>query len=85
MEKQQKHQKSGHHHEHDHHAMMIRDFRLRFWVSLIITVPILVLSPMIQELAGLRIYLWFFQLCSFRFVIVCLFLRRMAFFKGSGG
>lgn len=44
---------SGHGHEsHDHHAMMIRDFRKRFWISLIITVPILVLSPMIQELLG---------------------------------
>lgn len=35
-----------------HHAMMIKDFRKRFWVSLIITVPILILSPMIQGLLG---------------------------------
>ncbi len=48
----------GHNHSsHDHsghHAMMIRDFRKRFWVSLAFTVPILVLSPMIQELLGYR-------------------------------
>lgn len=34
---------------HDHHRMMIEDFRKRFWVSLIISVPILVFSPMIQQ------------------------------------
>jgi len=33
---------------HDHHAMMVKDFRKRFFVSLIIMVPILLLSPMIQ-------------------------------------
>jgi len=32
---------------------MVADFRKRFWVSLIITVPILILSPMIQKLTGL--------------------------------
>ncbi len=37
---------------HDHHKMMIRDFRKRFWVSLIITIPILVFSPMIQGFLG---------------------------------
>lgn len=44
---------SGHGHEgHDHHAMMIRDFRKRFWVSTIISIPILVFSPMIQNFLG---------------------------------
>ncbi|MFP4442163.1 MAG: copper-translocating P-type ATPase [Spirochaetia bacterium] len=36
----------------EHHKMMIRDFRKRFVVSLIITVPILVFSPLIQEFLG---------------------------------
>lgn len=44
----QEHQ--GHH--EGHHAQMIADFRKRFWISLIITVPIVVLAPMIQELLG---------------------------------
>ena len=44
----------GSHDHSGHHAMMIRDFRKRFWVSLAFTVPILVLSPMIQELLGYR-------------------------------
>jgi Cu2+-exporting ATPase len=38
----------------EHHAHMVADFRKRFWVSLIITVPILLLSPMIQEFLGFR-------------------------------
>lgn len=33
----------------NHHAMMEQDFRRRFFISLIITVPILVLSPTIQD------------------------------------
>lgn len=35
------------------HSSMIDDLKKRFWVSLIITVPILILSPTIQELVGL--------------------------------
>ncbi|MFZ7112911.1 MAG: heavy metal translocating P-type ATPase [Desulfatiglandales bacterium] len=38
----------------DHHAHMVADFRMRFWVSLGITIPILVLSPMIQAFLGIR-------------------------------
>ena len=39
---------------HDHHAHMAMDFRNRFWISLILTLPILVLSPMLQMLVGLQ-------------------------------
>ncbi|MGZ8889199.1 MAG: heavy metal translocating P-type ATPase [Halobacteriota archaeon] len=35
-----------------HAGHQIADFRRRFWVSLIITIPILILSPSIQSLAG---------------------------------
>ncbi|MCO5251907.1 MAG: cadmium-translocating P-type ATPase [Candidatus Kapabacteria bacterium] len=45
--------KSDHQHgNHDHHAMMIEDFKKRFWISMVITLPIVVLAPMIQELVG---------------------------------
>ena len=37
---------------HDHHKMMIKDFKKRFWVSLILTIPVLILSPMIQGFFG---------------------------------
>ena len=38
----------------DHHAHMAAEFRKRFWISLVLTLPILVLSPMLQTLVGLR-------------------------------
>ncbi|AEB30720.1 copper-transporting P-type ATPase [Carnobacterium sp. 17-4] len=38
-----------------HHAMMIKDFKKRFWVSLILAVPISILSPMFQMLFGYEI------------------------------
>lgn len=50
---------SGHkaHREHEGHSRheghSIEDFRRRFWISLIITIPILLLSPMLQHWAGL--------------------------------
>ena len=37
---------------HDHHKMMIEDFKKRFWISLVLTVPILVFSPMLQGFFG---------------------------------
>lgn len=37
---------------HDHHKMMIEDFKKRFWISLVLTIPILVFSPMIQGFFG---------------------------------
>lgn len=37
-----------------HHAHMVADFRRRFWISLILSVPVLFLAPMLQELAGVR-------------------------------
>jgi Cu2+-exporting ATPase len=47
------HQKGGSGHQ-SHHAHMVADFRRRFWVSVILTVPILALSPLIQGLLGIR-------------------------------
>jgi len=38
--------------EHDHHAMMERDFRRRFWIILVLSVPVLLLSPTIQGWFG---------------------------------
>lgn len=53
----QKHEKhEGHHNHQDHHRMMIRDFKKRFWISLVVTIPILLLSPMIQEWLGMELH-----------------------------
>ncbi len=47
-----RHQQGAKH--HDHHAHMIAQFRRRFWISLILTIPILLLSPMLQTLFGIE-------------------------------
>ena len=39
----------------NHHEMMIKDFKRRFFVSLVVTVPLLILSPMIQEWTNISI------------------------------
>src|SRR5690625_2385821 len=41
----------GHHGHHDH-GDMVEDFKKRFFISLIITIPILALSPMLQGWIG---------------------------------
>ena len=70
----------GHDHQqhshHDHHAHMIEDFKKRFWVSLVLTVPVLILSPMIQSFLGIS---WGFP--GDRFVLFGL--ASFAFFYGG--
>lgn len=40
---------------HNHHVMMIADFRKRFYIVLVITVPVMLLSEMIQHWLGIHI------------------------------
>jgi len=42
------------HHGGNHHAQMVKDFRRRFRVSLLLSIPILALSPMVQTFFGLE-------------------------------
>lgn len=43
----------GHgHHGHHNHGDMVEDFKKRFFISLIVTIPILVFLPMIQGFMG---------------------------------
>ncbi len=44
-----RHQKKG----HNQHAHMLTDFKIRFWISLTVSIPVLVLSPMIQSFIGI--------------------------------
>jgi P-type Cu2+ transporter len=67
---------------HDHHAMMIEDFKKRFYVVLILTVPIMLLSPMIQQFMGVN---WAFlgsNYILFTLSSVVFFYGGMPFFKG---
>lgn len=40
---------------HDHHAMMIDDFKKRFYIVLLLTVPVMLLSQMIQHWLNIHI------------------------------
>ena len=42
------------HNRSAHHGHMIEDFKKRFWISLGITIPILLLSPLVQQFLGLK-------------------------------
>ena len=73
------------HSHHDHHRMMMQDFKRRFIVSLIITLFILPLSPMIRGLLSIEKWVSFpydswvlFALSSFIF-----FYGGWPFLKGS--
>jgi len=61
---------------HDHHKMMVEDFKRRFYITLIITIPVLLLSPMIQQ--------WFHFNITFQGSTYLLFaLSTIVFFYGG--
>jgi Cu2+-exporting ATPase len=49
-----KHENHGGHAHHEHHEHMVQDFKKRFWISLILTIPVLLLSPLVQGLLGIE-------------------------------
>ena len=65
------------HHEH-HHMNMVKDFKIRFWVSLALTVPVLLLSPIIQGFLGLSRQLAFNDSAYFLF-----FFSSIIYFYGG--
>lgn len=70
------HNPSHGHMGHDHHKMMIQDFKQRFWISSLLTIPVLLLSPMIQSWIGLH---WRFNGDN----IVLFILSSIIFFYGG--
>ena len=71
--------KHGH---HDHHANMVADFRKRFWISLILTIPVLILSPMIQEFLGFALRFKGDLFLGFLFSSLIYFYGGWPFLKG---
>jgi Cu2+-exporting ATPase len=61
---------------HDHHAMMIADFKKRFFVVLVLTLPIMLLSTMIQHFIGVN---WQFSGSSY----ILFALSTVVFFYGG--
>ena len=69
---------------YDHHAMMELDFRKRFFVSLIITGPILILSPTIQQWFNFTIpHFPGYDYVLFGLATVIAFYGGWPFFKGG--
>lgn len=69
---------------HDHHKMMIADFKRRFYINLILTVPIMLLSHMIQQWLGIRINFQGSQYVLFVLSSIVFFYGGMPFLKGLG-
>ncbi|MBU2556210.1 MAG: copper-translocating P-type ATPase [Bacteroidetes bacterium] len=76
------HKEHTDHNHHEHHAMMILDFRKRFWVSICITAPILVLSPMIQNLLGYQLVFSYSAYVLFAFSTFVYFYGGWPFLTG---
>lgn len=75
------------HEEHsagNHHMMMLQDSKRRFWISLCLSLPVLLLSPMIQSFLG---YTMSFQGVSILVLVVSTFIYfygGWSFLKGGG-
>src|SRR5699024_3156851 len=63
-------------HDHHDHGDMVEDFKKRFYISLIVTIPILVLSPMIQGFIGVD---WRFSYDQYILIVLATFI----FFYGG--
>ena len=80
---------NGHNGDHDgghqdHHAHMVADFRRRFWISLVLSIPIVLLAPLIQEFMGVKGQ-WDFtgdSYVQFGFSTVVFFYGGWPFLKG---
>lgn len=81
-----KHHSNEKHNSHDnhgaHHEHMIQDFKKRFWISLIITLPIVVLAPMIQDLLGYQFRFNGDRYVQFALSSIIFFYGGWAFLKG---
>ena len=71
-----------HHGHEDHHRMMIRDFRKRFWISTLLSVPVLLLSPMIQKFLGIELVFTGSTMLLFALSSVVYFYGGRPFLKG---
>jgi len=54
IEEKETHMHNQHHDHADHHQQMVLDFKKRFIISALVTIPILLLSPLIQQLFNFR-------------------------------
>ncbi|MBU1822680.1 MAG: cadmium-translocating P-type ATPase [Bacteroidetes bacterium] len=72
----------GHGGGHDHHAMMIEDFKKRFWVTLVLSVPVILLSPMVQHILGFTLNVPYADYIAFGLSTVIYFYGGWPFLTG---
>lgn len=72
----------GHGGHGDHHRMMIEDFKRRFWVSLILSIPVIVLSPMVQHILGFELDVPFAGYITFGLSTIIYFYGGWPFLTG---
>lgn len=70
------------HSQDDHHKMMLQDFKKRFIVSIFLTIPILVLSPLIQSFLGIEFVFQGRNILLFIFSSLIYFYGGWPFLKG---
>ena len=68
---------------HDHHAMMEADFRRRFWVVLALTIPVLLLSPTIQQWFGFSLTFPGYRYLLFAMATVITIYGTWPFYKNA--
>lgn len=88
-EHKQDHHKEDHsqhnhkdHSHHDHHKHMIADFRRRFWISMVLTIPVVVLAPMIQELLDYELRFTYDRYVQFGLSTIVFLYGGWPFLKG---
>lgn len=72
-----------HGHGHHDHGDMVSDFKKRFFISLIVTIPILILSPMIQSFIGVDWRFPFDQYILFALATFIFFYGGWPFITGA--
>ena len=70
------------HSHHEHHSMMIADFKKRFYVVLILTIPIMLLSQMIQHWLNFQISFTGSQYVLLALSSIVFFYGGLPFLKG---
>ncbi|MCD6564240.1 MAG: copper-translocating P-type ATPase [Thermoproteales archaeon] len=78
-----KHEKHKGHTSHaSHHEMMMQDFKIRFIISSILTIPVLLLSPFIQNLLGYSLSFYGRDIILFLLSVAIYFYGGKPFLEG---
>lgn len=71
------------HHDHtQHHRMMIRDFKKRFYITIVLSIPVLALSELIQQFLGFSLQTAGDSILVFVFAAVIFVYGGWPFLKG---